>query len=196
MRRALGWHRLGRLGLGWEWVAYPRCALACTRVGWLGAHLQRLRRLHRYALRHLCDLSPVRRVRRQHSKVAVTVRARGRNERGNALDQLQWREVQFFACFAFCTALISQLTAWLAVLLDAAVDQLAARLAQPLQRKRGPCAVPQQPLQAREVVRCSANAGVYRETAFAPALLACRFCAMTRRKICSTMPSVAPSRCM
>ena len=51
--------------------------------------------------------SPVRRVRCQHTEVAVSVRARGRNERGNALDQLQWREVQLFACFAFSTALIS-----------------------------------------------------------------------------------------
>ena len=97
----------------------------------------------------------------------MTVRARGRNERGNALDQLQWREVQFFACFTFCTALVSLAAAWLAVLLGAAVDQLAARLAQPLHRKRRACAVPQQPLQARAVVRCYANAGVYRETAVA-----------------------------
>ena len=28
----------------------------------------------------------------------MTVRARGLNERGNALNQLQWCEVQFFAC--------------------------------------------------------------------------------------------------
>ncbi len=24
VRRALGWNRLGRLSLGWEWVAYPK----------------------------------------------------------------------------------------------------------------------------------------------------------------------------
>ena len=36
--------------MGWEWVAYPKCALACSRVGWLGPHPQRLRRLHRCAL--------------------------------------------------------------------------------------------------------------------------------------------------
>ena len=51
------------------------------------------------------------------------------------------------------------------MLLGAAVDQLAARFAQPLHRKRRARAVPKQPLQARAVVRCNANAGVYRETA-------------------------------
>ena len=165
VRRALGLHRLGRLGQGWKWIAHPKCALACTRVGWLGAHLQRLRRLHRYALRHLRDRSPVRRIRRQHTKVAVAVRARGRHQLGDTVDQLQWREVQFFACFTFCTALVSLAAAGLAVLLGAAVDQLAARFAQPLHRKRRARAVPQQPLQARAVVRCYANAGVHRETA-------------------------------
>jgi hypothetical protein len=38
-------------------------------------------------------------------------------------------------------------------------------LAQPLQRKRRARAVPQQALQARAVVRCNANAGVYRKPA-------------------------------
>jgi hypothetical protein len=43
MRWAHGWHRLGRLGLGWEWVAYPKCALARIRARWLGMHLRRWR---------------------------------------------------------------------------------------------------------------------------------------------------------
>ena len=55
-------------------------------------------RLHRCALCHLRDRSPVRRVRCQHTKVAMTVRARGRHQLGDTVDQLQWREVQFFAC--------------------------------------------------------------------------------------------------
>jgi hypothetical protein len=57
VRRALGRHLLGRLGLSWESVAYPKCALAhaCTRAGWLGLHLRQWRRLHRCALRHLIN---------------------------------------------------------------------------------------------------------------------------------------------
>ncbi len=53
----------------------------------------------------------------------------------------------------------------LAVLLGAAVDQLTARLAQPLTRKRWTRAVAQQTLQASAVLRSNTHAGVYRETA-------------------------------
>lgn len=42
MRWALGPHGQGGLGLGWQWLVYPKCALshACTRGGWLGLHLR------------------------------------------------------------------------------------------------------------------------------------------------------------
>lgn len=35
VRWALGWHRLGRLGLGWEWIVYAKCAgtAACAQGG-------------------------------------------------------------------------------------------------------------------------------------------------------------------
>ena len=61
-----GWRRFGR---GWDRMAqrrHPRRALA--HVGWLGFPRRRLcQRCHR---------SPVRRIRGQHTKVAVPVRAR------------------------------------------------------------------------------------------------------------------------
>lgn len=40
VRRALGRHRLGRLGLGWECAAHPKCAHAHGRAGWFGLHLR------------------------------------------------------------------------------------------------------------------------------------------------------------
>src|SRR3990167_451858 len=55
VRRALGWHRLGGLGLGWQWASYPKCALACSRAGWLGLHL---RRFHRCITRQRRDGRP------------------------------------------------------------------------------------------------------------------------------------------
>jgi hypothetical protein len=43
VRRALGCHWLGRLGLGWACVAcmcaLDKCALARPGTGWLGPHL-------------------------------------------------------------------------------------------------------------------------------------------------------------
>ena len=98
MRRALGLHRLSRHGLGWGCVACPRCAYA--RADWLGLHLRRLHHcttapLHHCALCQRHNRSPVRRVRCQHTKVAVAMRARGWHQGCNALDQLQWRECDF-----------------------------------------------------------------------------------------------------
>ena len=90
MRRALGLHRLSRHDLGWGCVACPRCAYA--RADWLGVHL---RRLHHCALCQRHKRSPVRRVRCQHTKVAVAMRARGWHQGCNALDQLQWRACDF-----------------------------------------------------------------------------------------------------
>ena len=57
---------------------------------------------------------------------------RWRQQRSKARDQLQRHEVQFI-----------DLSAWLGV----AVDELVARLAQPIQRKRWPRTVVQQALQ-------------------------------------------------
>ncbi len=57
VRGALGWQRLG---LGWEWIACVKCALAHTRADWLGTHLLRLRRCVLCQCHRRC---PVRRVR-------------------------------------------------------------------------------------------------------------------------------------
>ena len=89
MRWALGWHRLGRLGLGWEWVAYPKCALARIRARWLGMHLCRWCGWCRCALCHLRDSSPVRRMRCQHAEVAVAVGARWWHQCRNAISTSQ-----------------------------------------------------------------------------------------------------------
>jgi hypothetical protein len=59
----------------------------------------------------------------------VPVQARRGNQRRNAVDQLQWTEGQLI-CFG--TAFV---TAGLAALFGAAVDQLATRLAQPIHGK-------------------------------------------------------------
>ena len=75
-------------GLGWGCVACPRCAYA----DWLGLHP---RRLHHCALCQRHKRSPVRRVRCQHTKLAVAMFARGWHQGCNALDQLQWRECDF-----------------------------------------------------------------------------------------------------
>ena len=83
-----------RFGLGWDRMAqqnHPRRALA--HVGWLGLHGDLLGRLCRCSQRH--RRSPERRIRGQHTKVAMAVRARRWHQGSNAIDQLQWREVQF-----------------------------------------------------------------------------------------------------
>ena len=79
-----------------------------------------------------------RRVGRQHAQVvvalrAVTLRARWRYQRGKADNQLLRREVQLDGmnsnlCTLHCTALAWLPTARLAVLLDAALNELTARL--------------------------------------------------------------------
>ena len=51
------------------------------------------------------------------------------------------------------------------MLFGTAAHQYTARFAQPVQRKRWACALAQQALQAGAVMRCYANAGVYRKTA-------------------------------
>ena len=72
-------------------------------------------------------------------------------------------------CTSVCVALVAPVTAWLAALLGAAVNELTARFAQPIQRKRGPCAVAQQPLQRSAVVRLNAHTGIDRKpTVFVP----------------------------
>ena len=153
VRWALGQHRLSMLGLAWEWIAYPKCALA--RAGGPGPHLQRLRLFRHLRCCTLCQRhrrSPVRRVRRQYAEVAVAVRARRRHQGGNGLYQLQWREGDLVH---LCAALIVWVAAWRAVLLGAAVGPLAVRFAQPLHRKRWTGAIPQQALQARgRALRC------------------------------------------
>lgn len=68
-----------RFGLGWDRMAqqnHPRRAL--THVGWLGLHGDLLGRLCRYSQRH--RRSPERRIRGQHTKVAMPVCARGRHQ--------------------------------------------------------------------------------------------------------------------
>ena len=137
----------------------PRCAYA--RADWLGLHL---RRLHHCALCQRHNRSPVRRVRCQHTKVAVAMRARGWHQGCNARDQLQWRACDFID---LCAPLVVGFADRLAMLFGTAAHQYTARFAQPVQRKRWPCAVAQQTLQAGAVMRCYANAGVYRKTAVA-----------------------------
>ena len=95
----------------------------------------------------------------QHAEKAVAVRARWWHQGRNAINQLQWREGNLIHLGA------ELVMTRLAVLFGAEVDQLAARFAQPLHRKRGARAVPQQALQARTVVRRYAHARVYREAA-------------------------------
>ena len=107
---------------------------------------------------------------RQHAVVPVAVRTRWRHQRGKAGYEFERREVQLVGlcpvlCTSLCVALVAPVTAWLAVLLGAAVDQLTAHLAQPIQRKRGPCAVTQQTLQPGSVLCGNAHAGVHREAA-------------------------------
>ena len=100
------------------------------------------------------------------------MRSRWWHQCGNAGYEFERREVQLIRlcpvlCTSVCVALVSPLAARLAVQFGAAIDQLAARFAQPLTRKRRARAVAQQPLQARAVLRGYAHAGVYRETAVA-----------------------------
>jgi len=69
---------------------HARCALA--HVGWFGLHHD----LHRWLCR-LCqrrDRSPERRVRGQHTKIALPMGVRRWHQRGNAGCQLQRCEVQ------------------------------------------------------------------------------------------------------
>ena len=82
----------------------------------------------------------------------------------NALDQLQWRECDFID---LCAPFVVGFADRLAMLFDTALHQHTARFAQPVQRKRWPCAVAHQTLQAGAVMRCYANAGVCRKTALA-----------------------------
>jgi len=82
----------------------------------------------------------------------------------NVRDQLQWRACDFID---LCAPLVLGFADRLAMLFGTAAHQYAARFAQPIQRKRWPCAVAQQTLQAGAVMRCCANAGVYRKTAVA-----------------------------
>jgi hypothetical protein len=77
------------------------------------------------------------------------------------------REVQFIACFAFCTRLASLAMTGLTVLFGAAVEPLIASLAQSLLRKRGPCAMWRKPLQARSVLFSYAQICDYRKGAVA-----------------------------
>ena len=95
---------------------------------------------------------------------------RWRHQRGKAGYEFERREVQLVGlypvlCTSLCVALVAPVAARLAVLLGAAVNQLTARFAQPIQRKRWPCAVTQQALQARAVLRRNAHAGVHRKPA-------------------------------
>lgn len=96
------------------------------------------------------------------SKVAVAVRARRGHQLGDTFNQLQRGEGDLIGLYA---ALVVRQAAGLAVLLGAAVDQLAARFAQPLHGKRRAGAVAQQPLQPGAVVRRYAHAGVHRKPA-------------------------------
>ena len=78
--RALGWCRFGR---GWDRMAqrcHPRRALA--RGGWIGLHHDLLGRCSQRHRR-----SPERRMRSQHTKVAMPVRSRRWHQRRNALCQ-------------------------------------------------------------------------------------------------------------
>jgi hypothetical protein len=120
----------------------------------LGLHL---RRLHHCALCQRHNLSPVRRVWCQHTKVAVAMRARGWHQGCNALDQLQWRECDFID---LCAPLVVRFADRLVMLFGTAVHQPNVRFAQPIQRKRWPCTLAQQALQADAVMRCYAHAGV------------------------------------
>jgi hypothetical protein len=167
MRWALRLHRLGGLGLGWEWAAYPKSALACGRARWLGSNL---RRLHRCMLCQRRYGRPQGRVRCQHAKVAVAVHTRWWHQRGKAGYEFERRKVQLVGlctvlCTSLCAALLPPAATRFAVLFGAAVDQLTARFAQPFKRKRWARAVPQQSLQARAVLRCNAHAGVHRKPA-------------------------------
>ena len=87
--------------------------------------------------------------------------ARRWHQGGNAIDQIQWREVQFVDLGA------TLVRARLAVLFCAAVHQGGALFAQAVL-----------------------------STWAAPGLWVCRVCAITRKKMRSTMLSTAPSRCM
>ena len=100
----------------------------------------------------------------------MAVHTRWRHQRGKAGYEFGRREVQLVGlcpvlCTSLCVALVVPLAAKLDVLLGAAVDQLAARFAQPRTSKRWPCAVTQQALQARAVLRRYAHAGVHRKPA-------------------------------
>ena len=105
---------------------------------------------------------PQGRVRCLNAEVAVTVRSRWWHQLGNAINQLQRRECELID---LGTAFVVEVAAGIAVLLGAAVNQLAARFAQPLHGKRRSGAVAQQTLQPGAVVRCNAYAGVHREAA-------------------------------
>ena len=93
---------------------------------------------------------------RQRAAVAVTVRTRWRHQRGKAGDEFERREVQLVGLCpvlhtSLCVAMVALAAARLALLLGAAVDELTARLAQPIQRKRWPRTAAQQALQAGSV---------------------------------------------
>jgi hypothetical protein len=102
------------------------------------------------------------------------MRSRWWHQCGNAGYEFERREVQLIClcpvlCTSVCVALVAPVTAWLAALLGAAVNELTARFAQPRTSKRGPCAVPQQPLQRSAVVRLNAHTGIDRKpTVFVP----------------------------
>jgi len=154
-----------RLGRGWARMTqrhHPRCALA--RGGWIGPRHDLLGRLCRCRQRH--RRSPERRVRSQHTKIAMPMDARRWHPCRNALYQLQRLEVQFVDLGT------SPVTCGLTALLGAAVDQGRALFAQTTHCKGWAGAIAQQPLQGGAVVCFDAHPRVHREPALPPR---CRF---------------------
>ena len=101
----------------------------------------------------------MRRIRCQHTKVAVPVRSRRRHQRRNASYQLQRREVQLVDPGA------TLVRAGLAMLFGAAVHQIASLLAQAVHGKGWAGAVAQQPLQCCAVVCFDEYTGIHRKPA-------------------------------
>jgi hypothetical protein len=96
------------------------------------------------------DLCALWRVRCQHPVVAVAMQARGRDQRGQPLDQFRGRE--------------AQLGAPIRLGLGGAIDELVvAELLEALQRKRRARAVAQQALQPGAVGALDAHRGIQRK---------------------------------
>ena len=151
----MGWHGFGRK---WHRMALPyHLRRAVARDGWIGLHHDLLGRLCRCCQRH--RRSPERRVRCQHTKIAMPMGAWRWHQRHNALYQLQRCEVQFVYLGT------SHVTCGLTVLLGAAVDQGRALFAQTIHCKRWAGAAAQQPLQGGAVVCFDAHPRVHREPA-------------------------------